>query len=48
MTRVVPETSELKSIVSVVNIGDQERELKLNVGQGFPQEQLTADEIFIP
>ena len=48
MTRKIPETGELKSIVTVVNIGDQDRELKLNIAQGFPQLPLADDEIFIP
>ena len=48
LTRKIEGTGELKSIVSVVNIGDQDRELKINVAKGFPQEPLAADEIFIP
>ena len=38
LTRIVPETGELKSLVSLLNIGDQDRELKLGVADGFPQD----------
>ena len=31
LTRTVPESGELKSIISIVNIGDQDRELKLKI-----------------
>ena len=48
LTRIVPETGELKSLVSLLNIGDQDRELKLGVADGFPQDQLSENEIFIP
>ena len=38
----------MKSIVSIIHLGDSKRENDLNVAIGFPNDNLKDDEIIIP